>query len=47
MSTNLVEKTMTTFEGHIKIYDPETKEIFCDRKNAIHYEICQWQWYRV
>jgi len=38
MSTNLVEKTMTTFEGHIKIYDPETKEIFCDRKNAIHYE---------
>jgi hypothetical protein len=38
MSTNLVEKTMTTFEGHIKIYDLETKEIFCDRKNAIHYE---------
>lgn len=25
-------------EGHIKIYDPETKEIFRDQRNAIHYE---------
>jgi hypothetical protein len=26
------------FEGHIKIYDPETGEVFQDKRNAIHYE---------
>jgi len=26
------------FEGHIKIFDPETGEVFQDRRNAIHYE---------
>jgi len=26
------------FEGHIKIFDPTTKEIFIDNRNAIHYE---------
>lgn len=26
------------FEGHIKIFDPESKEIFIDKRNAIHYE---------
>lgn len=26
------------FEGHIKIYDPTTQEIFVDKRNAIHYE---------
>jgi len=25
-------------EGHIKIWDPETKEVFRDQRNAIHYE---------
>ena len=26
------------FEGHIKIFDPQTGEIFQDKRNAIHYE---------
>ena len=26
------------FEGHIKIFDPQTKEVFVDKRNAILYE---------
>jgi hypothetical protein len=25
-------------EGHLKIFDPRSKEVFVDKKNAIHYE---------
>lgn len=27
-----------TIEGHIKIFDPHTKDVFVDKRNAIHYE---------
>ena len=32
------EKGSVAVQGHIKIYDPITKEVFIDKKNAIHYE---------
>ena len=32
------EKGGIYLQGHIKIFDPETQEIFVDKRNAIHYE---------
>ena len=32
------EKGNLAVQGHIKIFDPVTKEVFIDKKNAIHYE---------
>jgi hypothetical protein len=32
------EKGGIHLQGHIKIFDPVTKEVFVDKRNAIHYE---------
>lgn len=32
------EKTGVSVQGHIKIFDPQSKEVFVDKRNAIHYE---------
>ena len=32
------ERSGILLQGHIKIFDPETEEIFVDKRNAIHYE---------
>jgi hypothetical protein len=32
------EQGSVSIQGHIKIFDPQTKEVFIDKRNAIHYE---------
>ncbi len=32
------EAGAVSVQGHIKIFDPTTKEVFVDKRNAIHYE---------
>jgi hypothetical protein len=32
------EQGSVRIQGHIKIFDPQTKEVFIDKRNAIHYE---------
>lgn len=36
--SNLQESGGVKLQGHIKIFDPETKQVFVDKRNAIHYE---------
>lgn len=36
--STLTEKGTISVQGHIKIFDPTTKEVFIDKRNAIHYE---------
>ena len=38
MNDNLKENNGILIKGHIKIFDPETKEVYIDKNNAIHYE---------
>jgi hypothetical protein len=38
MTDNIIDKNGVLVQGHIKIYNPETNEIYIDKRNAIHYE---------
>ena len=38
MTDNTIDKNGVLVQGHIKIFDPKTDEIFIDKRNAIHYE---------
>ena len=38
MTDNILDKNGVLVQGHIKIFNPETDEIYIDKRNAIHYE---------
>lgn len=38
MTSKPNENSGILIQGHIKIHDPSTKEVFVDKRNAIHYE---------
>lgn len=38
MSENMQDKNGVLVQGHIKIFDPKSKEIYIEKRNAIHYE---------
>ena len=38
MSDNMQDKNGVLVQGHIKIFDPESKEVYIEKRNAIHYE---------
>ena len=38
MTDNILDKNGVLVQGHIKIFNPESNEIFIDKRNAIHYE---------
>jgi hypothetical protein len=38
MSNNINEKNGIMVQGHIKIYDPESKQVYVNKRNAIHFE---------
>ena len=38
MDRNMLDKTNAMVQGHVKIWDPMTQEVFIDKPNAIHYE---------
>jgi len=34
----IIQPGLARIEGFLKVYDPKSKEVFVDKKNAIHYE---------
>ena len=38
MSDNMQDKNGVLVQGHIKIFDPESKAVYVEKRNAIHYE---------